>query len=92
MRCRDRRDSRDRSKTWQRRAGDRAVMENTYAKTRRLMEAFSDKHGSYICRQLLNSCDLTSEEGQKFFKENELLKNTCKPCVETVVDIFEGIL
>ncbi len=71
---------------------DSTAMEKTYAKTRELMHRFSEKHGTFICRQLLNGLELTTEEGQKFFKENELRKKTCKPCVETVVEILEGIL
>src|SRR5512136_880207 len=36
---------------------ERPAMELTYAKTRELMERFADKHGSCICRHLLNGCD-----------------------------------
>ncbi len=71
---------------------DRTAMENTYLKTRNLMDGISEKHGTFICRQLLNGLELTTEEGLKFFKENELLKKTCKPCVETVAEILESIV
>lgn len=71
---------------------DRSAMELTYLKTRELMDLFSKKHGTYICRNLLDGCDLTTEEGQKHFKENELLKMTCTPCVQSVVEILECIL
>ena len=71
---------------------DRSVMELNYLKTRELMDQFSRKHGSFICRNLLNGCDLMTEEGQKHFKENELLKKTCTPCIQSVVEILEGIL
>ncbi len=56
------------------------------------MDLFSTKHGTFICRELLNGCELTTEEGQKCFKENELLKKTCIPCVQSVVEILERIL
>jgi len=68
---------------------DRSAMELTYLKTRELMDLFSDKHGTFICRELLNGCELTTEEGQKYFKENGLLKKTCTPCVQSVVEILD---
>ena len=68
---------------------ERSAMELTYAKTKELMELFADKHGSCICRHLLNGCDLLTEEGKKQFKERELLMNVCKPFVQTVVEILE---
>ncbi len=71
---------------------DRSAMELTYLKTRELMDKFSRNHGTYICRDLLNGCDLTTEQGQTYFRENELLKKTCTPCVQSVVDILEGLL
>lgn len=71
---------------------DRSAMELTYSKTRELMDLFSKKHGTFICRNLLNGCELTTEEGQKYFKENELLKRTCTPCVQSVAEILECIL
>ena len=69
-----------------------SALELTYSKTRELMDLFSRKHGTFICRELLNGCELTAEEGQKYFKENELLKKTCTPCVQSVVEILEQIL
>ena len=71
--------------------GDRSAMELTFLKTRELMDQFAKKHGTFICRKLLNGCELTSEEGQKYFKENDLLKKICTPCVQSVVEILENI-
>ena len=71
---------------------DRTAMELTYAKTRELMERFSEKHGTVICRKLLNGCELTTEEGQKQFKRNGLLNKICVPCVQTVVEILERVM
>jgi len=71
---------------------DRTALEQTYAKTRELMDQFAKRHGTFICRKLLNGCELTTEEGQKQFKENDLLNKTCKPCVQSVVEILEGIV
>jgi C_GCAxxG_C_C family probable redox protein len=71
---------------------DRKVTDNTYKKIRELVDKFSEKHGTYICRQLLNGCELTTEEGQKIFKENDYLNKVCKPCVKSVVEILKNII
>lgn len=71
---------------------DRSAMVFTYSKTRELMDEFTKKHGTYICRKLLNECELTTEEGQKYFKENDLLKKICAPCVRSVSEILENIM
>ncbi len=71
---------------------DRPAQEMTYKKTRELMDKFAQKHGTYICRQLLNGCELTLEEGQKSFRENDMLNKICVPCVQSVVNILEEII
>ena len=71
---------------------DRSATELAYLKTRKLMEEFAKKHGTYICRQLLNGCELTTEEGQKFFKEHDMLNKVCVPCVQSVVEILGEII
>jgi len=71
---------------------DRKATEQTYKKTRDLMDRFEFKHGTFICRQLLNGCDLMTEEGQRTFKENDLLNKTCKEYVRSVVQILQEIL
>jgi len=71
---------------------DRPAQEMTYKKTRELMDKFAKKHGTYICRQLLNGCELTLEEGQKSFRENDMLNKICIPCVQSVVNILEEII
>ena len=71
---------------------DKADTERTYSKTRELMDKFEAKHGAFICRELLNGCDLSSEEGQMNFRNNDLFNATCKKCVGSVVRILEEIL
>ncbi|MGD0653134.1 MAG: C-GCAxxG-C-C family protein [Thermoguttaceae bacterium] len=68
---------------------DRTATELTYNKTRELMDRFAAKHGTFICRQLLGGCVLTTEAGQKHYKENDLFNKVCKPCVQSVVEILE---
>ena len=71
---------------------DRTATELTYKKTRELMDRFEKKHGAFICRKLLKGCELTTEEGQKHFKENDLANQICKPCVRSVVEILDSIM
>jgi len=71
---------------------DRNVTDITYRKTRELMERFATRHGTFICRKLLGGCELTTEEGQRQFKENDLLRKICEPCVASVAEIVEDIL
>jgi C_GCAxxG_C_C family probable redox protein len=71
---------------------DRTVTVAAYARTRDLMDQFAARHGSCLCRELLNGCDLTTEEGQGSFRENDLLNKVCKPCVHSVVEILENIM
>lgn len=70
----------------------RATTEATYVKVRELMSRFESKHGTCICHTLLNGCDLNTPEGQRYFKENDLLNKTCSGCVGTVIEIVEAIL
>ena len=70
---------------------DRTATELTYGKTRQLIEAFHRRHGNFVCRRLLNGCDLTTAEGQRIFKDNDLLNKVCRPCVESVVEIVEQL-
>ena len=71
---------------------ERKATEVTYARIRELMDKFSQKHGTYLCRQLLNGCELTTEEGQTTYLTNEYFLKVCKPCVKSVVEILETII
>lgn len=70
---------------------DRSVTETTYAKTRKLIEQFQQRHGTFICRQLLNGCDFTTAEGRKYFMENDLRNKVCITCIESMMAILEEI-
>ena len=71
---------------------DRSATELTYDKVRLLLDRFADLRGTLICRELLNGCDLTTEEGQRHFKQARLLETFCSGCVRDVVLILEEIL
>jgi C_GCAxxG_C_C family probable redox protein len=67
---------------------DKTKTQDTYARVRAFTEAFESVHGSIKCRDLVK-CDLATDAGQRFFKENNLLNNTCARCVETAIDLLE---
>jgi C_GCAxxG_C_C family probable redox protein len=71
---------------------DRTATDETYAKTQDLMCRFEARHGSCNCRQLLDGCDLTTEDGLRRFKEKDMLNHTCKACIQTVVGILEDMI
>jgi C_GCAxxG_C_C family probable redox protein len=71
---------------------DRKVTDLAYAKVRELMDRFAEKHGTFSCRKLLNECELTTGEGQRQFKEKDLLHKVCAPCVVSVAEILEDML
>ncbi|MBN1152345.1 MAG: C_GCAxxG_C_C family protein [Dehalococcoidia bacterium] len=71
---------------------DRTATELTYKKTRELMERFERNHGTFTCRRLLKGCELTTEEGQRHFRDNKLADTICSPCVRTVVEILDSIM
>jgi C_GCAxxG_C_C family probable redox protein len=71
---------------------EKTATELTYAKTRELMDKFTQRNGTFICRKLLNGCELTTEQGQKEFKEKDFLNKTCKQCVQSAVEILENTI
>lgn len=71
---------------------DRRAVGISYHKTMDLLDKFEDMHGTSLCRQLLGGCELTTREGQRSFKANDLKEKACVPCVKTVVEILEEIL
>jgi C_GCAxxG_C_C family probable redox protein len=71
---------------------DRTATEATYQKTRELMARFEERHGSCLCRVLLEGCDLGTAEGQQYFKQHDLLHKTCLGCVQSVVETLGQIV
>ena len=71
---------------------DRSATEQTYQKTLELMARFEQRHGSCSCRVLLDGCDLRTAEGQRHFKEHDLLHKTCLGCVQTVVEVLTEMM
>ncbi|MBN2403542.1 MAG: C_GCAxxG_C_C family protein [Spirochaetes bacterium] len=66
-----------------------SATENTYTIVREFIHKFEKKNGSIICGRLLNGCELLSQEGKKYFQENDLITRICIPCVKSAVEILE---
>ena len=71
---------------------EQSATEKTYEKTKELLDKFQTKHGTIICLELLDGCNLMTEKGQKYFQENRLKNKICSECVRDVVKILENIL
>lgn len=71
---------------------DRAATDFAYSKIREFMSRFSARHGSCRCRDLLGGCDLTTPEGQAYFKENECFNLICRPCVRDAAMMVQDII
>lgn len=56
-----------------------------------MMSGFAEKSGSYICNELLG-CDVRTEEGIKYARENNLFTDFCPKMVANAVDVLEEIL
>ena len=63
-----------------------------YPKVKKLMELFKEKHGTYICKQLLNNCNLSTEEGRATIKKEDYRNKICKECVITATQLAKGLM
>jgi C_GCAxxG_C_C family probable redox protein len=52
---------------------------------------FVSRNKSIVCRELLG-CDVSTPEGMKFIRENELLRTLCPKFVQDAAEIIEQIL
>jgi C_GCAxxG_C_C family probable redox protein len=64
--------------------------EQTYAKVQELIERFEAQHGTVICHELLNGCDLLTPEGQAKFKGEQMIED-CYGFVADAVKILEDL-
>ena len=59
-----------------------------YPKAAEFMDRFKEKNASYVCRDILG-CDISSEEGMLYARENGFFQDICPRMVESAVDILE---
>jgi C_GCAxxG_C_C family probable redox protein len=70
---------------------DTTSTDETYKLVRDLSDKFTAKHGSILCKELLG-CNLTTPEGQKTFKDQNMKELRCSRYVHDAVEMIEDIL
>jgi len=70
----------------------RPKINEVYETVRNFIADFSQEKGTIKCRELLMDCDLSSEEGQKCFKEQGLKEKHCKPAVRLCCELLDKYL
>ncbi|MCF8381111.1 MAG: C-GCAxxG-C-C family protein [Bacteroidales bacterium] len=67
------------------------IADKTNLQIQKLESDFAQKFGSSDCGPIINT-DLKTEEGRKYFSDNNLKVNICNHCVEFCVEWLEGNL
>jgi C_GCAxxG_C_C family probable redox protein len=65
--------------------------EHAYPLIREFNKRFIERYGTNNCRKLLN-CDLMTEEGRQYLKDNNLHETVCEKCIADSIRILEEIL
>lgn len=73
-------------------ADENHIKEETYAAVREFNEEFKKIHGTTNCMKLLGGCNFFTEEGKKFFKDNNLMENKCFLYVKDASEILEKLI
>jgi C_GCAxxG_C_C family probable redox protein len=68
-----------------------AAKEKTYALVRQLVAEFTQKHGTVICRHLID-CDLNSGEGLQRYRDAGLMDKLCVNFVADAAGIVERLI
>ncbi|MHC4630378.1 MAG: C-GCAxxG-C-C family protein [Planctomycetota bacterium] len=69
-------------------AEDKNAKEKTYELVREFAEKFNSRNGSVICKELLG-CDISTREGAKIAKENNLCSSLCPKMIRDAAEIIE---
>jgi len=69
---------------------NKARKDATYLMIQRFSDKFKTIHGAIDCKSLLN-CDLKTEEGQRFHKENNQSQVICEKCISDAIKIIEEL-
>ena len=63
----------------------------SYAMIQKFDDKFKSIHGATDCRSLLN-CDINSEEGHHYAKENNLFEKVCEKCLADSVRLVDELI
>jgi C_GCAxxG_C_C family probable redox protein len=72
-------------------AEDKQAKETTYEQVRAFARRFMDRHGSTLCKELLE-CDISTPEGLKRAREHNLFATRCSQLVRSAAEILEELL
>ena len=72
-------------------ADNKEKKEETYSMIQKFSKKFQSIHGSIHCSSLLY-CDLKTNEGQTYMKENNLSETVCEKCIVTSIGILGELL
>lgn len=72
-------------------ADDRESNESTVSMIQAFSQQFKSIYGTLDCRSLLK-CDINTEEGQRFVKENKLNETVCEKCVADSIKIIDELI
>jgi C_GCAxxG_C_C family probable redox protein len=70
---------------------DNEAKQKTSRLVRALVEAFRERHGTIVCRELLG-CDVGTPEGARYFKDHDLRNTVCPEFVAAAAAILDEIL
>ncbi len=73
------------------RSEDEAAKEKAYRAVREFVRRFEQRHGTILCRGLINA-DISTPEGLKAARDSGLFKTVCPPFVRSAVEILEELL
>lgn len=75
----------------QAKAEDIGAKELTYYVVQEFTDQFKSRNGSINCTDLM-SCDLSTPEGSKYFRDEKLNEKVCKRLVEDAEEILKELL
>ena len=65
--------------------------EATYALIQEFSKKFKQIYGTTDCKTLIR-CDLKTEEGHKYAKENNLFETVCEKCIKDSIEILNQLI
>jgi len=65
--------------------------EKTYSMVQKFSEEFKKINGTTDCIKLLK-CDLKTEEGHRYAKDNNLFETVCEKCISDSIGIIEELI
>jgi len=70
---------------------DDEAKEKTYRLVMEFTDKFRARHGTILCRELLD-CDMSSPEGLQEFKDRNLIETLCTGFVRDAAELLDTIL